>query len=594
MIVSVTVTVAHARRAPLVAYPFVAALSLAAVSLAGCGRAERAATAPAAIATESEVPRFQGLGTHTRPVTTASKDAQAYFDQGLNFLFAFNHDEAIRSFRRAAVIDPACAMAWWGVAIANGPHINNPLVTPERAAAAFEAVGRARAAAANASAKPTEVERALIEALGARYADPNAAGPSQGTPQGAAPPPGDRTALDHAYANAMRSLWRSHPKDADIGALFAESLMDLRPWDLWTPDSKPQPGTDEVLATLESVLAIAPTHPLALHLTIHALEMSTTPEKADTAADRLRELTPGLGHLVHMPSHIDVRRGRWVQAMTANEKAMEADRRYNAQVPRQGFYGLYISHNHHMFAYAAMMVGQSGAALKAIDAMVARMPEEWKREYSAIADGFSAMPLEVRMRFGKWEEILAAPEPPQHLPIARAMRLYARGVALAATGKPTEARAEQKAFETARAAVPAEAQFGNNTGAGILTVAAHLLEGEIAYREGKVDDGLAAMRKGVAAEDGLRYDEPPDWILPVRHALGAALLQSGKHSEAETVFRDDLKRLPDNGWSLFGLGRALRLQKKDKEATDVEARFKNIWSGADIELKSSCFCQPGV
>jgi tetratricopeptide (TPR) repeat protein len=566
-------------------------LSLAALLLPACGRAERAVTAPAT--TAADVPLFQGLGTHTRHVTTSSKDAQTYFDQGLNFMFAFNHDEAIRSFRRAALFDPDCAMAWWGVALANGPHINNPAMTPESEGAAWEALGRARTAAANASAKLSDAERALIEALAARYAAPQpAAQPAGG--QAAAPPPGDRSALDHAYADAMRTVWKNNPRDADIGALFAESLMDLRPWDLWTRDGQPQPGTDEVLATLQAVLALDPAHPLGLHLTIHSLEMSPTPEKADAAADGLRELTPGLGHLVHMPSHIDVRRGRWAAAMAANEKAMEADRRYNAQVPRQGFYRLYMAHNHHMYAYAAMMSGQSAAAIKAIDEMVARMPDDWKHDFSMIADGFSAMPLEVRMRFGKWDEILAAPEPPDYLPIARAMRHYARGVALAATGKTAEARAEQKTFETARAAVPATAQFGNNTGPGILTVAANLLEGEITLREGKVDAGLEALRKAVAAEDALRYDEPPDWIQPIRHALGAALLQAGKSAEAESVYREDLRRLPDNGWSLFGLARALRLQKKDSEATEVETRFKDIWSGADVQLKSSCFCQPGV
>jgi tetratricopeptide (TPR) repeat protein len=273
---------------------------------------------------------------------------------------------------------------------------------------------------------------------------------------------------------------------------------------------------------------------------------------------------------------------------------MEADRVYDAQVPRQGFYRLYMSHNHHMRAYAAMMVGRSVEALEAIDGLVARMPDDWKRDYAAIADGFTAMPLEVRLRFGKWDQILAAPEPPESLPIARALRWYARGVALAAQGKTSEARAEQKTFEAARAAVPAEAFFGNNTGAALLEVAAGMLEGEIAYREGGTDAGLAALRRAVAAEDRLRYDEPPDWILPVRHALGAALLQSGRHAEAEAVFREDLRRLPDNGWSLFGLGRALRRQGKTAEAADVETRFRRIWAEADIELQSSCFCQPGV
>jgi len=570
-----TVIHTHSRAALLVRVCLLlpAWLLLVVALLPGCGRADRAVKASAEPA--AEVPLFQGLGTHTRKVTTPSTDAQTYFDQGLNFMFAFNHDEAIRAFRQATILDPTCAMAWWGVAIANGPHINNPVVDPDHAAAAWEALSRALAV----SAKASDSERDLIESLATRYANPQ---------------PADRVALDHAYAEAMRGVWQKHPQDADIGALFAEALMDLRPWDLWTPDGQPQPGTDEVLKTLEAVVALDPNHPLALHLTIHAVEMSPAPEKGDFAADRLRDLTPGLGHLLHMPSHIDVRRGRWAQAMAANEKAMEADRRYNAQVPRQGFYRLYMSHNHHMYAYAAMMVGQSAAALKSIDEMVARMPDDWKQEYAAIADGFTAMPLEVRMRFGKWDEILAAPEPPESLPIARAMRLYARGVALAAKGQTREARAEQTAFETARAAVSAEAIFGNNTGAGILQVAADLLEGEITYREGKVEAGLKALRKAAADEDALRYDEPPDWILPIRHALGAALLQAGKSAEAETVFRQDLKRLPDNGWSLFGLGRALRLQGKNDEAADIEARFKDVWAGADVELKSSCFCQPGV
>ena len=540
--------------------------------VAGCGGGERPAPPAGRAASE---PLFEGLGAHTRKITTESPDAQRYFDQGLNLLFAFNHDEAIRSFREAARLDPECAMAWWGIAAANGPHINNPVVPPERSAAAWEALVRARAAAP----RSTRVERALIEAQGARWAEP---------------PAEDRAPLERAYADAMRAVWQMYPRDTDVGALFAESLMDLRPWDLWTPEGTAQPGTDEVLRALEAVMLTNPRHPLALHLYIHAVEMSPNPEKADLAVDRLRDLTPGLGHLVHMPSHIDVRRGRWVPAITANEKAMEADRRYGAQVPTQGFYRLYMSHNHHMLAYAAMMIGRSSAAIGAIDEMVARMPDDWRKEYAAIADGFFAMPLEVRLRFGKWDEILAAPEPEEFLPIARAMRLQARGIALAAQGKTSEARAEQKAFEAARAAVPADAIFGNNIAADILSVAAAMLEGEIAYREGKTDAGLAALRRAVDAEDRLRYDEPPDWILPVRHALGASLLQSKKPAEAEAVFREDLRRLPDNGWSLFGLGRALRLQGKDADAAEVEARFKEIWAGADLELKSSCFCQPGA
>jgi tetratricopeptide (TPR) repeat protein len=249
-----------------------------------------------------------------------------------------------------------------------------------------------------------------------------------------------------------------------------------------------------------------------------------------------------------------------------------------------------------MRAHAEMMIGRSARALQAIDAMVARIPDDWRKEHAGIAGGFIAMPLEVRvrLRFGRRDEVLAAPAPPEFLPIARAMRLYARGIALAAQGRTTEARAEQRRFETARAAVPSGATFGNNTGSALLEVAAGMLEGEIAYREGKVEASLAALRQAVEAEDRLRYDEPPDWILPVRHALGAALLQSGRHAEADSVFREDLRRLPDNGWSLFGLARALHLQGKPTEAARVETRFKEVWAGADVELKSSCFCQPGA
>jgi tetratricopeptide (TPR) repeat protein len=526
-------------------------------------------------AAAAEPPRFEGLGPHTRKVATASPEAQRYFDQGLAFLYAFNHDEAIRSFRRAAELDPSCAMAWWGIAVANGPHINNPAVPPDREKAAFEAAGRARKAAEGAGA----ADRPLIEAVGARHADTA---------------PEDRRALDEAYAAAMRKAWQAHPGDADVGALFAEAMMDLRPWDLWTPDGKPQPGTPEIVATLESVLAKSPNHPLALHLYIHAVEMSLEPGKADAAAERLRDLAPGLGHLVHMPSHIDVRRGRWEQAIASNAKAIEADRTYRARSPRQGFYGLYMAHNHHMLAYAAMMTGRSAEALRVIDEMVASVPEGFAKEYAAVADGFMAMPLEVRMRFGRWEEILAAPEQPDHFPIARALRRYARGVALAALGRTDEARAEQREFRARKAKVPAEAFFGNNAASDLLAVAESLLEGEILYREGKVEPGLAELRRAVEAEDRLRYDEPPDWIQPVRHALGAALVREGRHREAEEVYREDLRRLPGNGWSLYGLARALRAQGKTAEAAEVESRFAAAWAKADVTITSSCLCQPGA
>lgn len=522
---------------------------------------------------QTTVPLFDGLGSHGRKVTTSSPEAQRYFNQGLCFLYAFNHDEAIRSFRKATELDPKCAMAWWGISVANGPHINNPVVIPERASSAWDALSKARQAAATAGG----IERALIDALGKRYADPQ---------------PDDRKPLDEAYAAAMRQVWQAHPDDADVGALFAESLMDLRPWDLWTADGQPQPGTDEVVEVLETVLAKAADHPLALHLYIHAVEASPHPEKSDAAAERLRSLQPGLGHLVHMPSHIDVRQGRWAKAIEANSRAIEADRKYREKSPQQGFYHVYMAHNHHMLAYAAIMRGQSKLAIEAINAMAQGIPPDWVKENAAVADGFTAMPLEILVRFGRWDQVLAAPEPPPYLPIARAMRHCARGIAYAARGETDRAKAAQQAFLLARAVVPEEAVFGNNKAEDLLAVAEHLLAGEILYRQGMVEDGIRELREAVNKEDQLRYAEPPDWIHPVRHALGAVLLQENRAAEAERIYREDLTRLPENGWSLFGLARSLHLQAKQQEATEVDARFQRAWSEADVTITSSCYCQP--
>jgi len=537
------------------------------IALAGCATVEE----PEPVATSV----LEGLGPHRRAVTTSSEEAQAWFDRGLAYLHGFNHDEAIRSFTRAAGIDPSCAMAWWGIAYANGPHINNPAVPEARARAAWEALEKAREHAGNA----TGVEQALIEALGARYAWPA---------------PEDRAPLDIAFAEAMRGVWQSHPDDADVGAFYAEALMDVHPWDLWTHDGTPRPWTPRIVELLEEVIAGAPQHPLALHLYIHAVEASNEPGRADAAANTLRELMPGLGHMVHMPSHIDVRRGRWQDAIVANTKAMGADHRYLEKSPEQNFYRLYMAHNHHMRAFAAMMVGQSELALESVREMVAEMPADWLRENAIWADGWVAMPLEVLMRFGRWEEILAEPELPEHLPLSRALRHYARGVAYAATGRVEEAREEQRLFTEGVDLVPAEATFGNNKAHDLLRVAEALLDGEILYRAGEVDAGFAALREAVQREDALIYDEPPGWIQPVRHALGAALLASGRHDEAETVFREDLVKRPGNGWSLFGLGRALRLKGADEEAAQVEARFAEVWANADVTINSSCFCQSGV
>ncbi|NUP07002.1 MAG: hypothetical protein HOW73_13190 [Polyangiaceae bacterium] len=533
------------------------------------------AHAPVAAKARVDVPLFSGLGTHSRKITTASPMAQKYFDQGLAFLYGFNHDEAIRAFRKAAEIDPKCAMAQWGIALANGPHINFPMLPPDRAKAAHEALARAKQHVANA----TDVERGLIDALSQRYHTPE---------------PEDRKALDQAYADAMRALYRAHRDDADVGALFAEAMMDLRPWDLWTVDGKAQPGTEEIVTTLETILAKAPNHPLANHLHIHAVEASRSPERAVASADRLRSLQPALGHMVHMPSHIDVRLGHWDAAIKANEAAIAADARYAAQRPNQGFYRIYMAHNHHLLTFAAMMTGKQELAIRNIREMVAGVPPDWLKENASFADGYVAMPFEVLMRFGEWEEILAAPEPPSYLPLSRAIRRYARGVAYAATGDLDHARTEQRAFLQAKTMVSKGATFGNNAAADLLAIAEHVLDGEIQFREGHHEQGILQLFTAAALEDKLRYDEPPDWILPVRHALGAALLKADMPKEAEAVYRVDLAKLPNNVWSLHGLARSLRLQKKDTDARAVEADLAKASSGSDIHLTSSCMCLPGI
>jgi len=531
--------------------------------------ATAATPAPAAEAP----PLFEGLGNHGRRVTTNSPDAQKYFDQGLAFLFAFNHDEAIRSFKHAAALDPDCAMAHWGVGVANGPNYNKPDLPADRANEAWTSLQLARDKAK--SAPPAD--QALIEALAARYADPA---------------PADRKSLDEAFAKAMRAAWERFPQDGDIGALYAESMMDLRPWALWTRDGKPQPGTEEVVATLETVLKAHPDHPLALHLYIHAVEASPDPGKAERAADRLRHLMPALGHMVHMPSHTYIRRGRWQEAVEANERAIKADNDYAKTVPGQQFYRMYMAHNHHMLAFAAMMQGQSAKSLTAVRAMLAGVPQDWVTEpkNAAIADGYVAAPMEVMKRFGRWDDLLAEPEPPAVFPIARAMRHELRGVAYAAKGKIAEAREEQKYFHEAVKKVPEGATFGNNTAADLFAVATDVLEGEILAHEGKLADAVTALLSAAAKEEKLRYSEPPDWVVPVKHALGAWLLKANRPAEAETVYRADLAQWPDNGWSLFGLAASLEAQGKAAEAAAARRAFAAVWQRADVTPPASCFC----
>lgn len=520
----------------------------------------------------------EGLGPHTRKVTTQSTEAQNFFEQGLNYLFGFNHGASIRSFQEAARLDPECAMAHWGVALASGPHINAPMVPPPMAAQAWAELKLAQQYAA----KGTPVEQALIAALAPRYADPQ---------------PEDRGPLDLAYANAMREVWRKFPRDADVGVLFAEAMMDLRPWDQWTLEGQEQPGTAEIIATLDAVLKLELNHPFANHLYIHAVEASPHPERAIPAADRLRDLQPAIAHNLHMPSHIDIRVGRWHEAIAANQKAVITMERVRAASgPPQGMLIFYNAHNHQMLTWAALMTGQRELALTHARRMAKEMPDQDLKEFAGFTEGMLATPLEVLVRFGRWDEVLAEPDFAEDWkPLARAMRLGARGIAYAAKGEPQKARAEMAAYLAATKKVPADHVMSANTAEAIFSVLTPMLEGEILLREGKLEPALAQLRAAIKAEDALKYDEPPGWVMPVRHALGAALMQRGRFAESEEVYREDLRRLPNNGWSLYGLARSLRLQKKnDAEAAQLEATFKTVWAKADLELTSSCLCQPGV
>lgn len=540
----------------------------------GCGLVLGLARPLAHSADAASTPLYSGLSGYTRQVTTVSPEAQRYFDQGLAFTYGFDHERAILSFQEAVRLDPQCAMAWWGIANACGPNINLPAVDPAHAALAWNALTRAQAGAAHG----TPVEQALIHAQAQRFTEKYDSA---------------RRTLDEAYAAAMRTVWHAHPDDADVGVLFAEAMLDLRPWDQWQADGAAQPGTEEVLAALKTVIILNPNHPMGLHLVIHANEASATPEVARPAADRLRTQRSLIGHMEHMASHIDVRLGQWFEAVESNERAIQSDLRYRKIVGEpQGILFSYMAHNRHMQAYAALMTGQSALALRTIRAMVAELPGAVPPEIFGFIDGFTAMPYEVLIRYGRWEAILAEPFPGEKYLFSRALLRAARGIALAALNQPAAAHTEQTAFQEARKKVSSEAGFGTNLMGDLLGVAEHMLAGEILLREGSRDAGLAELREAVKREDALHYDEPPGWIIPVRHSLGASLMSVGRYAEAEEVYRADLKKLPANGWSLFGLAESLAQQGRKAEAEIVRAQFQRSWARADTIITSSCFCFP--
>ena len=488
--------------------------------------------------------RLEGLDVYHRPVTTVSSEAQAWFDQGLILTYGFNHEEAIRSFQAALRADPGCAMALWGIAYAAGPNINNPEMDEAASRLAYDSIQAAAALLDDES----PVERDLIAALATRYAWP---------------PPEDRAELDAAYARSMREVRAAHPDDRDVGAWTAEALLDLRPWDLWTPEGEPQPGTLEIVALLEGILAVSPEHPGACHFYIHTMEASPRPEAAASAADRLRDGVPGAGHLTHMPAHIDIRLGRYAAAATANEKAIASDLHYLEQAGDEpGFYTLYRAHNYHFLAYASMFEGRREAAVRAGWSVVEQIPLELVRAYPDFLDAFMAAPIHVLVRFGLWEDLLEVPRPPADLQAWTAFWHYGRTVAFSALGRVEEGEREMDALRKAVTAVPESRTMGNNPVSVLLEIGLRMAEGELRYRQGRYDRAFELLREAVQRDDALRYDEPWGWMQPVRHALGALLLEQGRLAEAEAVYRADLAVHRDNGWALHGLAESLRRQDR--------------------------------
>ena len=516
---------------------------------------------------------YEGFGNYERKISTESESAQEWFNQGMQLMYGFNHDEAIRSFEQAAAADPSSPMPWWGIAYCNGMNINDPEMTEERSRVAWEASQEAIARIDAAS----PVEAALIGAVSERYAWPA---------------PEDRGELEQRYADAMEAVYEEFPDDPDVAALFAEALMDLQPWDYWAAAGEPKGRTEEFVGIIERALETHPLHPGANHFFIHAIEASSEPDRAIEAADRLTEIVPGSGHLVHMPSHIYIRVGRYADAAQSNIEAIEVDRAYLAKAPTPGMYAAYYGHNLHFLAFASMMSGNFEQAIQAARDLEAEMPESAVREFAGLIEGIMPATFHVLIRFGKWEQILEEPEYPEWRLVSRAVRRYARSIANSALGRTEEARVELEAFEEAMAEVPEEWWIFNNRVDQVLPIARAMINGELLFREGKREEAYAILREGVAAEDALVYDEPPGWMLPVRHALGALLMADERYAEAEAVYREDLRRNRDNGWSLTGLKLALQEQERGTEAEELTMRLARAFNDADTRPSSSCYCEP--
>jgi tetratricopeptide (TPR) repeat protein len=518
---------------------------------------------------EGAPPLYEGLGTLQQTITTQSPQAQAYFNQGLRLLYAFNHLEAQRSFREAAHLDPSCAMCYWGIALTYGANYNSP-TDAEREKGALEAVRKAVALGDRVTAR----EWANIDALTKRHsADPNA----------------DRVALARAYAAAMREVAHRFPEDLDAGTLAADAMMNLRPWNLWKPDGTPQEGTREILSLLESVLRADKNHPGALHLYIHAVEASPNPARAEAAADRLSRLMPAAGHIVHMPAHIYWRIGRYADAAESNVKAVAADRAYfKLAKPSDIYQMLYHPHNLEFIWLSASMEGRSVESVRAAREFASAAPVDMVMKIPDM-ESAPAAPIFALARFAQWEEILRLAAPRAELLWVTGAWRYARGLAYASTKRPGEAERELAELKALTARVPKERTVaGFFKTAEMLELAGLVLQGELAARGGKPAAAVEPLTRAVGIQDGHWFTEPPPWYFPTRQALGAVLLQAGRPAEAEAVFRDDLLRNPRNGWSLFGLAQALRAQEgRRAEAEYVDIQFRRAWDRADIRLTAA-------
>ena len=512
-------------------------------------------------------PLFDDLGSLHHPITTTSELAQQYFDQGLRLVYAFNHEEAIRSFEAAARQDPQAAMAYWGIALALGPNINSAMEKKDEQRA-IEMVQKARRLATNAIPR----EQAYIEALTARYVGRKGV---------------KRKGLDEAYAKAMRLVMQRFPDDLDAATLFAEALMDLRPWDLWKQDGRPQPGTEEIVTTLESVLAQNPDHPGACHYYLHAVEASQQPERALPCAERLPGLMPGAGHLVHMPAHIYMKLGKYHEAVERNQEAAHVDQLYLAGRNQGGEYADgYYTHNLHFLWASLMMEGRNDDALKAARDLTATIELEEVRKDRG-KELYLSAPIFSMIRFGRWEELLREPAPPKGLRLLDGMWRLGRGLALVATGRLPGAEGEHVVLAGLTKQIRRDRTTEEKTERSLLKIAERVLAGELAARRYHYDDAIRLLEEAAKMEEALPYSEPPLWPLSVRHYLGAVLLSADRPSDAEAVYHADLLHHPDNGWALTGLIQSLRIQQKDDEAAEAEERFKKAWAYADFTPTSS-------